>query len=125
SVRRNEHCGRLVERILAAAGDSLLAECHQQLAIFAELVDHVSPTFRHRCVPDGVGYPYVAFGVDEYPVRPGDHTCAEAPDELAGLIEQQYGIDVAFHAKVRAATFRYPDVLAVRSRVHRAGRTPF
>src|SRR5690606_14170029 len=87
TVRRNKHCGGSVERILAVACDSLLAERHQQFAVLAELVDHVSPAFGHRCVSDGVGYPYVALGIDENSVWPRDESSAKAPDYAAGLVE--------------------------------------
>ncbi len=70
-----------------------------------------------------IGDPHVAFVVHVDPVRPGDQTAAEAPEQVPFLVEEEDGIDLRPDAGVPAAALRDPDV-AVQGDLDRAGRPP-
>src|SRR4051812_40703106 len=92
AVRRNEDGRRHVEGVGAIAGDASLAERHQELPLGAEL-EHLMPLavpLRILAVrPLAIAHPDVPVAVDMDPMRANEHAGAEAPDDVARLVELQ------------------------------------
>src|SRR5450432_3212425 len=59
AIGRDQYIGRHVERVVAAPGDSSLAEAHQHLSVRAELDDLKS----HAALGLTVGHPDIAVAV--------------------------------------------------------------
>src|SRR5262245_17729662 len=104
AVAPNHDAACAVEVALGVAGHALMAERHQHLARGAELDDDAA-----LAVPDLiVRPPHTAFIVDKEAVRRNEHVGAEAPHELAGLIELLDRVAVRLLAAVE-----HPNALAV------------
>ena len=108
AVRRDEHVGRLVERVGTVAGDARLAERHQHLAVRTELVDDLALVVR-RIARAVIGHPDVAVLVDVKTVREVEQPGAELPEQLARGVEVQNRIELRSDAGVGAAAVVGPD----------------
>src|SRR5580704_18476653 len=99
AIGRDQHRRRRVELVRTAAGDALLAERHQHLAVRAELEDLVALAVLALAVGD----PDIALRIDKNAVREHEHAGAEACDQLAGGIELEDRWQIRLRAIIGAA----------------------
>src|SRR6516164_9316348 len=83
AVGRDQHRRRRIEFVRTGAGDALLAERHQHLAVRAELEDLMALAVLALAVGD----PDIALRIDENAVRENEHAGAKTGDEFARGIE--------------------------------------
>src|SRR5207244_11838993 len=104
AIRRDDDIRRPIESLRAVAGDSWLAERHQDSSIRTELEDLVA----FAVFSVAIGHPHVSFLVHADAVRKHEHAGAEASQELARWIEFENGRQVRTGAAVSAAPLRDP-----------------
>ena len=132
AVGGDQHGGRRIELVGAAAGHTGLAEGHQDFAVGTELEDLVALAV----LADAVRHPHVAGAVDRESMRQHEHSGAEALYQVAVLVELEDRREVralaaernaGLHGRWRregAAALGDPDALAVGVDPDAGGGTP-
>ena len=110
--------GRVGQRVGRIASDARRPQCHQHVAVRAELDDHTSLVAfsgkRLKLVGacrSCVGHPHVAVSIDMDAMRPDEHPRPEASDLLSRLVEQVNGVRVgtdASRGRARRASIDRP-----------------
>src|SRR6267378_1300113 len=106
AIRGNGHGGRPIKSVWAIAGDSRLAERHQNLPVRAKLENLLALSIFSL----GVSCPHISVPIHKDAVRNHEHPRAEAFYQLAGMIkfeDRRFGPALA---GVSSASLSHPHV---------------
>ena len=147
SIRSGHDTRRGSEVVFITAGNSGLAESHQDLSIGTEFADNVPRLHagfgcnRHGLFRRCIGHPHITFPVDMHSMRPDEHLSAEALHDIplrVELVNRVVRLEFAIrvhavdpetaasgdrHGAGLIASNNRPDALTVGIDVHRCRRS--